>query len=304
MALVLLPVFTATRLEQVPAGMRSYLSVDGTVPGACRAYDHHVTGEPINLDAMPADVDTASIDAVCTTQADADAMASMVAVMFGGASRVPAAALCVLKSASWWCDHLVGHPALDDNANRLGLGLRGALAHALGDLHTPETGAPLQAFVHAAALAAAAGQALPFAPEDTHELDVARKLDGEGRLLRVGRVAILDTRGVDRPRPEAVYRLHGCPVGLTFGQHRGGGLKYTVGVNPFVRPVVQDLRPALRAVAAAEFLLGPPVLGPLPEPGQENWGGRAAVFGSPWNHGSRLEPLMVAKLVEENLEQA
>lgn len=59
--------------------------------------------------------------------------------------------------------------------------------------------------------------------------------------------------------------------------------------------------PALRALARAEHAHGPPALAPDPVPGAENWGGRATVFGSPWNYGSRLEPAEVAGIVERAL---
>ena len=67
-----------------------------------------------------------------------------------------------------------------------------------------------------------------------------------------------------------------------------GGLRYTVGTNPFVADRPRDLLAALSALAAAEHGHGPPALSPVPAAGNETWGGRKTVFGSPWNYGSRL----------------
>src|SRR5512134_889990 len=104
-----LVVFVATRLEEVPAGCTRYLSVDGSVPGHALRWDHHVTGERINLEAMPDVIDARDYDGVGTTLADADALASVVAVLLGGKERIPAGARGVLESASFWCDHLKAH---------------------------------------------------------------------------------------------------------------------------------------------------------------------------------------------------
>ena len=75
-----LPCFVATRREDVPVGLVRYVSVDGSVPGAAVTWDHHVTGECINLDAMPETFDACGFDGVGTTLADLDAAASAVAV--------------------------------------------------------------------------------------------------------------------------------------------------------------------------------------------------------------------------------
>ena len=42
--------FVATHAAQIPADVTRFLSVDGSVPGAVVTWDHHVTGERVNLD--------------------------------------------------------------------------------------------------------------------------------------------------------------------------------------------------------------------------------------------------------------
>ncbi len=90
-------------------------------------------------------------------------------------------------------------------------------------------------------------------------------------------------------------------VTLFIHTHAAGGLRYVVGVNPHSL-AIDDLRPALDALARAEFDEGPPVKGPVPGNDAENWGGRAAAFGSPWDFGSRLPPDTVARIIATALK--
>ncbi|MFN7147588.1 MAG: hypothetical protein ACK4YP_27720, partial [Myxococcota bacterium] len=113
----------ATRRADVPGVCRHYASVDGSVPGAACTWDHHVTGEPVNLDAMPDVVDPRAFDGVGTTLADTDALVSVVTFLLGGAARLPPRARPVLAAASHWCDHLGPHPAHDARANARGRAL-------------------------------------------------------------------------------------------------------------------------------------------------------------------------------------
>lgn len=116
-------IFVATRAEDVPEDARPFVSVDGSVPGALRTWDHHVTGEPVNLDAMPPDVELEGLMGIGTTLADTDALASVVALLHGGKSCLPAEVREALYAASYRCDHLVRAPGADDAADRAGLAL-------------------------------------------------------------------------------------------------------------------------------------------------------------------------------------
>lgn len=294
-----LRVFIATRREDVPAGCVRYLSVDGSVPGAALTWDHHVTGEAINLDAMPPVIDPSGFDGVGTTLADTDALASVVAVMAGGASRLPARALDVLRAASHRCDHLRAHPALDPEADRLGRGLVGWVDEGLS---RSGHGSVFPRLCGEVADAIAAGAPLPYSTASADAMAArAEALDARGRIQRGARVAVIDLRGEAPLAPEAWYARVTSPVGVAVEDHRDGGTRYTVGLNPFVDGPVRDLRPCLAALAAAEFAKGPPARHPTPRPGSENWGGRATVFGSPWNYGSRLRPEEVVALLEATL---
>lgn len=285
-----LPVFLATRREQVPVGCVRYVSVDGSVPGATVTWDHHVSGELVNLDAMPSAIDTLAYDSVCTTTPDTDAVTSAAVVLLGGTAAIPDYALAVMRSASHWCDHLGPHPDLPKLINAAGRGLHGFVVSALDAASTPaERSESFAQLAGQLARAVASGEPLP---SDTRILDaadsVARTLDERGAIQRHGVVAVVDLRGATRTSPEALYARFDCPIGLFVEDHQDGGVRYTVGLNPTQRSPLSSVRPMLEALAAAEFGKGPPALGPHASVGQENWGGRETVGGSPWNYASRL----------------
>lgn len=296
-----LKIFIATRREDVPADCVRYLSVDGTVPGFALRWDHHTTGERINLEAMPDRVDATGFDGVGTTLADMDAVVSVVAVLVGGKAELPPAVRAVFESASHWCDHLTPHAAHDAETNRLGRGLLDATAARLSG---PPAGVSerFAAACRALAEVVVRGEALPYSDAWPRQLQQAEAIARDGRLTLHDRVALIDLRDRGAIDPLALYTLHHCPVAVSYAGRDDGGLVYTVGVNPFADPRPTDLGAALRAVAAAEFAHGPPALGPEPIPGRENWGGRATVFGSPWNYGSRLRPEEVVALVSGTLD--
>ena len=299
-----LTIFVATRVEDVPAGCRRYASVDGSVPGAAVTWDHHVTGEPINLDAMPDVIDAADFDGVGTTMADTDAVASVVAVLFGGKSRLPPHVRTVLEAASHRCDQLTPHPKASPDVDREAVGFHAYVSAALLAASPDAMSETFARLCREVAEAVAKGRPLHVAsPAGEHAGAVAR-LEREGRLRRVGRIALVDLRGVEPLPPEVFYAECDCAVGIFVEEHRLGGVVYTVGVSPMAPDRPADLGPALAMVARAEFSRGPPALLAEPGPGSENWGGRATVFGSPWNYGSRLSPDEVLAIVARAVEGA
>ncbi len=295
-------VFVATRTEDVPHGCAKYLSVDGSVPGAALTWDHHVTGEAINLDAMPDLIDSAGYDGIGTTLADLDAVASVIAVNFGGKANLPAGVRAVLECGSHWCDHLRPHPNFDAEQNRLGRGLLDAVAPLLGG-GARETSARFAEQCADLTRTIGEGAALPYADLFEGALARARTLGRLGRIVQKGDVALVDLRGEPGIDPAALYLQFPQPVAVFIDTHSDGGRRYTVGVNPHVPVRPTDLREALQALAEREFVHGPPCLGPKPQAGQENWGGRATVFGSPFNYGSRLAPEEVVEVVTDGLRR-
>jgi hypothetical protein len=298
---VRLKVFVATRREDVPANCAKYISVDGAVPGAALTWDHHQTGERINLEAMPDEFDPSDYDGVGTTLADADALSSVVAVMAGGKALLPARARAVLESASFWCDHLRGHPEHDAETNRIGRGLLDAIDQRIGSRRRGSATPVFAALAGELGHAIDKGSPLPFVDTWNEQLERADRIVREGRLVDYGDIALVDLRGAPRVDPAALYARHDCPVAVHVERHDDGGFRYTVGIHPGVASAPSDLGPALIALARAEYEKGAPALSPGFGPGTENWGGRARVFGSPWNYGSRLTPDEIVTVVRDAL---
>src|SRR5688500_8266047 len=61
-----LRIFVATRADAVPADARPFISVDGAVPGATLTWDHHRSGELVNLEAMPPAIDARDLRGIGT----------------------------------------------------------------------------------------------------------------------------------------------------------------------------------------------------------------------------------------------
>lgn len=188
------------------------------------------------------------------------------------------------------------HPDLDAETNRLG---RGLLDATNARLQGPAASISDRFASVCRDLAAriARGEALPFDDRLARERVRAVAAVRAGRLRVIAQIALVDLRGIDVVDPLALYELHDAPLAVAIEDHRGGGVAYTVGTNPRAASRPTDLGPALRALAAAEHAYGPPSKGPEPVPGNETWGGRATVFGSPWNYASRLAPEEVVRIV-------
>ncbi|GDX83793.1 hypothetical protein LBMAG42_56040 [Deltaproteobacteria bacterium] len=284
-----LRIFTATRPEQVPARCKRVLSVDGAVPGAVVTYDHHQTGERINLDAVPAFVDPTQFDGIATTLADADALVSAVAVLLGGPAALEPRTRAILEAASHRCDHLVAHPDHSLEIDALGRGLDNYVGGELARCPPSRRSARFASLVWEVFDAVKAGETLPCRAEPVWAEAVAEVVKA-GHVTLDGDVLVVDLREHRRVRvrPDGWYLLRPeCSVSVLVEGHPRGGPRYTVGRNPFREGKV-DIRHALAALAAAEFAHGPPALRPEATPGSENWGGRREVGGSPWNYGSRL----------------
>lgn len=293
-----LPIFAATRPDQIPPGIARFIAVDGTVPGAALTWDHHRSGEPINLDAMPGAFDPSGYDAVATTSPDTDAAASALAVMAGGKDRLPPGARRVLEAASWRCDHLRAQPGADPEDDRRGDRLHAWVCRELADPRYPDRGAAFAAVCLDLMGRISRGEALPGAdPVLPGQAESVARARAE-RIRIEGEAAVLDMRGLEAVPIQLLYAAMPEVRAAAFaGEHERGGWRYTVGINPAHPAPLTDLGPLLRALAADEFALGPPARSPDPLPGAENWGGRATVFGSPWNYGSRLPPERVLERI-------
>ena len=256
-------VVTAGAIVDCP---RPVVGVDGPVVGADVCYDHHATGEVINLLAVPTHV--LRPRTLATTMLDADAVlsAALVLLRSGGEEDAIQAVWPTLFEAAHLCDHLVPsgrYPA----AERTGLGLYCWLKDR-GFASEGSRASVFRALTLAMVEAIREGM-LPF---DLVYLERLDRMEDEARAAIqkvVGRVTLLSPEAyVD---PLALYRVVATDLSLIMVPREDGATGYHVGVHPRAYARI-DLRPVLAALAARE-------------PG---WGGRANTGGSPLETGSRL----------------
>jgi hypothetical protein len=245
---------------------RPVVGVDGPVAGADVTYDHHATGEVVNLLAVPARVRRPGT--LATTMLDADAVlsAALVLLRSGGEEDAIQAVWPPLFETAHLCDHLVPsgrYPA----AERAGLGLYCWLK----DRGFAGEGSRASVFrtLTLAMVAAIREGVLPF---DLGYLERLDRMEHEARAAIqkiAGRVTLLSPEAyVD---PLALYRVVDTDLSLIMVPREDGATGYHVGVHPRAYSRI-DLRPTLAALAAREA----------------GWGGRSNTGGSPLEAGSRL----------------
>jgi hypothetical protein len=269
---------------------RPIVGVDGPVAGADVCFDHHASGEDVNLLAVPAVVPRPRT--VATTMLDGDAVLSAALVLLRAAGEEAAVSALwpALFEAAYFCDHLQPsgrYPAAEHTGLGLycwlkekGFALADVLAWGRSERRRAADGAERAApsettrsevfrALTLAVVAAIRDGALPF---DLAYLDRLDRMEADARAaIRqvAGRVTVLAPSGyVD---PLAVYRAVATDVALIVSPRGDGTTEYHLGVHPRAYERV-DLRPALAALRAQE-------------PG---WGGRANTGGSPLGRGSRL----------------
>jgi len=256
-------VVTAAPIVDCP---RPVVGVDGPVIGADVSYDHHTTGEVVNLQAVPTHV--LRPRTLATTMLDADAVlsAALVLLRAGGEEDAIQTVWPTLFEAAHLCDHLVPsgrYPA----AERAGLGLYCWLK----DRGFASEGSRASVFrtLTLTIVDAIRDGVLPF---DLAYLERLDRMEHEARTAIqniIGRVTLLSPEAyVD---PLALYHVVETDLSLIVVPREDGAVGYHIGVHPSAYGRI-DLRPMLAALAAKE-------------PG---WGGRANTGGSPLETGSRL----------------
>lgn len=292
--------------RQPPAGTpRPVIGVDGPVRGADRLYDHHASGERVNLLALPAHPPYPG--SIGTTMLDGDAIISAAVLLLramGEHDRV-AAAWPVLHEAAHWCDWLQPSGAYPDAA-RAGLGLhcwlkeRGfGLREVLALAHdsTPAVEGPVPGHQASAATLGRAFRALTLALVNTARRgtlpDDQAYLSRLDAMVELARAAITEVRGAVSAiaagayiDPLALYQVLETDVCLQYRELPTGRAMYKLGVHPRAYARV-DLRVALQCLARRE----------------QGWGGRANAGGSPLGEGSALTRDAVIDAVNVSLDQ-
>jgi hypothetical protein len=269
---------------------RPVIAVDGPVAGATLSFDHHATGESVNLLAIP---DLAPRPAtIATTMLDTDAVISGAVVLLRSSGDGDAVMRVwdILYEACTFCDHLVPsglHPA----AEQAGLGLhcwlkdRGfamseVFAWAAGEVTVTANGevrprpspATRATVFERLALAIVAGIRRRSLPADLRYLSHLGAMEADvRRAIRHVHDHVTVLRSEGYLEPLAIYRV--VDTGLVVMQRDlpQGRWKYTVGVHPRSTATF-NLRPLLDELRKVEA----------------GWGGRSNVCGSPLGKGSSI----------------
>ena len=268
-------------LESVAGMPGPVVGVDGPVKGADALYDHHATGEPVNLLAVP-DHPIAP-GTLATTMLDGDAVISAAAVLLRAAGRHSEvmASFAVLHEAAHWCDWLAPSGKFSESAEQEGLGLHCWLK-SQGMQQVRESAPPRGSSVDRGVAVDSTFRALSLAlarallarslPCDYRYLDRLAHMAALARAAsrrKTGRVTVVKCR--DYVDPLALYTTIHTDLCLRHSATGKGRHIYSLGVHPRAYRRV-DLRPVLAELSAME-------------PG---WGGRAVAGGSPLGCGSKL----------------
>lgn len=276
-----------------PETQRPAVAVDGPVRGVDFLFDHHATGHPVNLDAIPDQV--VRPRTIATTMVDTDAVLSAAVVILRAAGeheRIEAV-WPVLYEAAHLCDHLIPsgkHPAAAQPGLGLhcwlkthGLALMEVLAWAAGEVKatgsaeeprlapSPYTRARVFRELTRAMVTAIRLGRLPCDFAYLERLAAMEDLARQAICRVEGPVTLLTSdHYLD---PLALYRVVATDLAVQYRVLADGGYRYSIGVHPQAYGRV-DLRPLFARLSALE-------------PG---WGGRATAGGSPLEGGSRLCP--------------
>ncbi len=277
--------FLVTR-KPVRGHRRPIIAVDGPVQGADLCWDHHATGEPVNLLTIPDEVPPPGT--IATTMVDTDAVLSAAVVLLraAGQDAMVRRIWAPLYEAAHYCDWL-GPSGQHPDAEEVGLGLhcwlkeRGmgvgeVLAWQAGELSgtdSPRPSARTRGRLFRM-LTLAVVQAIHRGTLPADRLYLQRLRAMEARVHEAverveGQVTVLAPAGyLD---PVAIYRVIDTDLMLLRTGPTQGPWRYTLGVHPRAYRRI-DLRRIFAALNRRE-------------PG---WGGAANRGGAPVADGSRI----------------
>lgn len=288
-----------------------------------KVFDHHRTGEVVNLDTIPAEINVSGYE-LATHLFDTDYILSAVTLHLGGRSRVGENDLRLMRSASEWCDQLDSTES-DKEIRQLGLGLhlyimgryiakRDELGRVRGEVEIT-----------------ADGKTKPDLSDAT-DSEIAGMIADEiiqaianGELIKLQDVEYLSHREENQELFRKSCILNDDVLAITIAnefidplfsyelvkgdiQVNGSkkvdkdgsliGYKYTVGIKPIARGNY-NLLPLIGIFNQVD----PHVIDQIARPGHLpiTWGGRESVFGSPFNIHSGLDPKEIEKIIKENL---
>ncbi|MBT7736644.1 hypothetical protein HN709_03065 [Candidatus Peregrinibacteria bacterium] len=316
-----------------PDAERSRIEVDGKVKSThgrvLAVYDHHRSGERINLDAVPGLVDESMLamtDELAASGLDTDFVVSAVVVRMGGKDKVNERDLRILEAASEWCDLLVSDET-DQLIKDAGLSLH---------FHMKNRG-----FSRMKELCEQKGELNPLnsrpTPSDETMTQIANELADEleksirGDRLEEGMQAqdylakkdsTCESWTERNVRNDELLALTIAEKGEYFdplfitelvkGKLRIDAVRqgpdedgrelfhYVIGLVPAFNEEL-DLRLLIEKMNEADPVVQIQIQQGIEEANFRGWGGRSVAFGSPHGIRSALRPEEVAQIIEENI---
>ncbi len=319
-----------------PAPDAAIIDIDGRTqtPEAVRAvFDHHRSGERVNMDALPASLPGLEGHELATHKADSDYLISAVLARLGGAAHLPEHLLRVLRSASEWCDLIESEEpdaGIRDQGRDLHLYIskrlfvvEGELCARRGELRTLASGgtapdpsdetASLAVTIVARDVINAIrmelrGNATPgiLPLREMRDAEaIARREENQARWRAGVRVnddllaLVVSDRDIDSFFALELVRgkLQILALPKLFPDGRLKGYKYRISLKPSAYAAL-DLRPLLIVFNEADPHVRDQV---IPSNGtRREWGGRDVVMGSAYEIESGLTPENVERIVREN----
>lgn len=262
------------------------LFVDGSLKGY-RAYDHHISGEKINLDAMPEIIEDIP-KIVATTQIDSDAICSAVTVYFGGEKHIDKTYIDIFRCASMYCDYLIPNDNFNQETNQRGLGLhlylkeRGLiLTKRYLEVTFRERSETFSDLCYELIDIIKNNKQLPNDTSYLNRIAEQQKTVEKHIVYKDDLITVLHVKTfID---PIASYKVVKTPILIVSSKLGHELIKYSLGVNPkyYGKYEIKNL------------------LSLLHNKYEEGWGGRNIAGGGPYQ-GSELSIEELVKIIHEN----
>jgi hypothetical protein len=265
---------------------KDILFVDGSLKGY-KAYDHHITGEKINLDAMPPLIENRP-NIVATTQIDSDAICSAVVAYFGGERNIKKTYIDIFRCASMFCDYLIPNENFDQETNQKGLGFHLYLKEKGFTLSKkyPEVGFNERSEVFST-LCDDIIEVIKNNKKLPNDTSYLNRIMEQQRLAKTYIVyeddlitVLLAKTFID---PIASYKIVKTPILVVSSEIDNGLYKHSIGVNPKYYDKYNIKK--LLTLLDKEY--------------EEGWGGRNIAGGGPFN-GSELSIDELVKIIQNN----
>ncbi len=318
--------------RSTPAEDKKVVEIDGRIADTrakvLASFDHHRSGNRVNLDDVPDKVHLSEVDELVTPMFDTDFLISAIVTRMGGKEAIKPTDLKVLYAASEWCD-LLESDEEDEDLKQKGLGLHLYLkgkGFGLLKAKCEEKGEMANGRFNASdetmsEIANELGDELESALQngtlddlqDMNYLQQKEPMQQEWREANEGRrndelmasVVLKEGEYIDPIFFMELLKGKLCITSTESDKTDEEGRRiynYTVSLKPSSYEEI-DLRPLIDEMNKQDPNVIKQAEGGVPESEQKRWGGREVVFGAPFGIHSALSPDEVEQIVEDNIDK-